>query len=90
VEIPERAALPSSRPPRLAIGSISALLALAAAQSVTSLTAMVYVRWPRSVDCGLQLGSPRGIGLGTTTNLVSTNTHIGKNIFERHALIKQH
>src|SRR5215210_3395847 len=67
----------------------SSAIAAAAAQPVTRLTTMIYIRWPRSVDGGLQLGSPLGIGLGTAPHLVGTNAHLGNRLLERHALTKQ-
>ena len=49
-------------------------LAAAAAQPVSRLTTVIQVIRPRSVNCGLQLGAPRGIGLCTAPHLVGTNT----------------
>jgi hypothetical protein len=50
---------------------------------------MMYTGRPRPVDCGLQLGTPGGIGASPAPNLVSTNADAGKRLLEQHTLAKQ-
>jgi hypothetical protein len=57
--------------------------------SLSRLSAMIYVGRPRTVDCGLQPGSPGGIGVSPAPRLVSTNADVDKRLLERHALSKQ-
>ena len=47
------------------------------------------VSGPCSVDCGLQLGAPRGIGTRTAPNLLGAHADLRRRLLEPHSLTQQ-